>query len=158
MLYRKTVCEGLCLFWLWIGTWAHTFSLTNGKHVYVFCKVLIFHGRHWIVFPFKNRGFVQWDNDFSFMCNLDFFGICSFLSFSKYSQGSHKLGAGCLQGCFLELPLSLLCQLCATLSGCYDCFLLRGKFLFHQYGCTVFTHCECCVAVSVILLGPVSDE
>lgn len=102
--------------------------------------------------------FVKWDNDFSFMYNLDFFGICRVLYFQKYLQCSHSFGLAVFKGFFLEQPLSLLCQLCATLSWCYDCFLLRGKFLFHQYGCTVFTHCKCCVAVSVILLGPVSDE
>lgn len=84
--------------------------------------------------------------------------ICGVSPFTKYSQGSHTLWAGRLQGCFLQLPLSLRCQLCATLSRCSGCFLLRGKFLFHQYGCTVFTHCKCCVAVSGILWGPASDE
>ena len=93
------------------------------------------------------------------MDNLEVSWICPSFVFSKVlTVPQRALGWLGFKGVLGELPPSLLCQWCATLSGGSDCFLARGKFLFHQYGSTVFTHRECCVAASVILWGPGSDE
>lgn len=54
-------------------------------------------------------------------------------------------------------PLSALPVMGHFASG-LDCFPPRGKLLFHQYGCTVFTHRKCRVAASVALWGRGSDE